>query len=226
MFSNRKLTIQTVILGLAMMGCASDDNIGPNQSCLTGQGNLITETFTLGDFSSIAFAPHANLLLTQGATQSVVITGQSNVMDELIVRVINDQLQIETDRCVRDIIPLEIEVTIPDVEALSMAGIGSITTKNALNVDELTLDIAGVGEVTLMGEADNFDINIAGVGEVYAFDFSVNSCQVDIAGQADIEVTVSDVLNVNIAGSGTVFYKGDPTIDSNVSGSGTVVDAN
>ena len=222
----KKTTIQFLWVALFMVACATDDDFGRNQPCISGEGSLTSEVFTLNSFSRIAFAVPGNLLLTQGATQSVEISAQPNIFNELIVRVVNDELQIELDRCVNNMTPLEIEVTIPDIEALSITGTGSINAQNALDVDNLSLSIAGVGDITLIGNADVFDIDIAGSAEIHTFDFEVDDCQIDIAGQATVEVNVTDVLTVNIAGSGTVFYKGDPTITSNISGSGMLVDSN
>jgi len=83
-------------------------------------------------------------------------------------------------------------------------------------------EIAGSGKLYLGGMVENSSYNVAGSGKVFAFDLETANTKCEIAGSGNMEVTVSNSLNVNIAGSGSIRYKGEPEISKSIAGSGSI----
>ncbi|NND08910.1 MAG: DUF2807 domain-containing protein [Saprospiraceae bacterium] len=243
-YFNLKFYVPIIFIGLLghfTTGCFIDDAF----DCERGNGNDITETFSVRDFTGVRLTMDANVFITQGEVQDVTITAQANIIDELQLRVRNDVLIIDTDRCIRDFNEVDIFITIPEIRELSLSGSGKIIGENTFLVEDIELNltgsgdidlgleaeyirgaISGSGEVTLEGKGRSLDYRISGSGDLSAFDLFVRQADLTISGSGDMEVFVEEFLDVRISGSGDVMYKGNPEIDSRVSGSGNVIDAN
>lgn len=84
-------------------------------------------------------------------------------------------------------------------------------------------DIAGSGTLVLGGEAEKVSLSVAGSGEIKAFALQTKELFCSIAGSGDVEMSVSDKIDVDIAGSGKIRYKGNPTeIKKHIAGSGSI----
>ena len=217
------LRFKYAILSLLFLAACSDDDT----NCVTVSGNLVSETRELADFHSVSFEGVGNLFITQESPQSVRIETRQSIMPLLKTRVNNGQLNIELEDCITgQIDKLDIFISIPDIENLEIDGVGSITGQNAFDLDNLEIEINGVGDVTVNGTTDRLEINSSGVGNVHAFELVSNICEVNITGSGNVEVTAETDLDVIISGTGNVYYKGTPSIESNISGSGNLIDAN
>jgi hypothetical protein len=193
---------------------------------IKGEGPRVTKTLNLDDFSKIALSFGAEVHLSQGNKQKVVIKAQQNIIDLLDKEIRGDRWRIGFENKVnlKSHDGIDIYITLPEVEALSIAGSGSIIGETAFkNLDDLEISIAGSGDIELEGTGDDLEVSIAGSGDVKLRDFKVNDCEVSIAGSGDCEVHVDGKLAVSIAGSGDVKYKGSPDkVQSKVAGSGDV----
>ena len=216
-----------IILSVAILASCDEDGGLNNDDCLESLGTVVSEERELADFSAISLSGVANINLTQGSPQQVTVVTHEELIDAIETTVSNDQLAIEMEFCSNeDIDQLDINITIPDISALSISGIGNITSTNDINVDDLDLVITGVGGMDLQGAVDNLDIVSQGVGSISAFDLVSNNCDITLSGTGNVEVTVNTQLDVVISGAGNVLYRGNPNIDSNITGVGNLVDAN
>ncbi len=235
-----------VLLALSILGsgCCFDDNDGIF-NCEKGQGRTVERELNLPNFDGVELAISADVFITQGPEQEVVVKGQENIIDMLERDVRHGVWEIEFDGCVRDYNSLEVYITMPVIAELAISGSGDIIGENVFEVGDIKLDISGSGNmdlglladdidarisgsgnIRLEGEADRFDIGISGSGDIDAFPLQVNRADIHISGSGDVEVFVIDHLNVNISGSGDVLYKGDPILDVSISGSGEVKEWN
>lgn len=215
-------------------------------SCIDGEGETISDELLLDDFTRLKIKIDADVYLTQGETQKVVVEGQQNIIHSLDLDVNDDQWEIELDGCVDDYNGLKFYITMPKISELNISGSGMIYGENEFKLDYLKLrvsgsgdidiameectdldtKISGSGDIKLTGITENFDLKISGSGDYDAFDLKSEDGDIEISGSGDAEVTATDELEVKISGSGDVYYKGEPDLDIEVSGSGDVVDAN
>ena len=82
-----------------------------------------------------------------------------------------------------------------------------------LDVRNLAVTIAGAGDLTLSGTADNVDIIMSGAGNLNALGLETRVTSINMAGAAMVTISCSDELSVIAGGVGTVEYRGSPTID-------------
>ena len=217
-----------LILITLFYSCSSDDdNGGPLPiNCLDGQGLVVMETRSVQNFHSINNTVFADIFISQGPQEDLVIEAQQNILAELETLVVNNELIITVKRCVDIDQAIKIYITVPDIRNLKLNGVGEIVSQNDFNIPSLNVVLAGAGNFTLDGTVNDLNIELDGVGNVMAFQLESNNCDVSIAGVGDVEVFVNDELNVVITGSGIVYYKGNPIINSNITGTGSVVDSN
>lgn len=220
-----------VLATLLSFSCGGDINVSypdnfSNNHCLNGLGSIVNEMREVPDFQRIRSTIFADILLTQGPKEDLIIKAQPNILRELTTEVANGELTLRFNRCVNITQPVAVLITVPEIRFLTLTGVGDIIAQNNLDLNDLTLNLSGVGDINLGGSATNLDVLLSGVGAVRVFDLITEDCIIVISGSGDAEVTVNDNLDVTISGSGTVYYKGNPTIHSSITGVGKLVDSN
>jgi hypothetical protein len=108
-----------------------------------------------------------------------------------------------------------------DLAALNLEGSGIIDC--ASDVQSLTSQIEGSGEIRINGSALNSDLKVIGSGHLRAGELNTDVCKANISGSGIIDTDVNNSLDVTIIGSGIVNYFGNPVITSYISGSGKIV---
>ncbi len=236
-----KYLLALFMISVFQSACILDNAI----DCEHGRGDAVVETFDLDRISEISLRMDADVFLIPGDFGEITVSGQANIIDEIDFKIRDDKLIIDNHRCLRNYSKVEITITLPEFRALSVSGSGEIRTLDRFVVDDVELhlsgsgllmvdmeaddvecQISGSGEVELLGFGDDLDVRLSGSGELKAFDFPVRRSSIFISGSGDVEVDVSDFLDVRISGSGDIYYRGNPEIDSKISGSGRVIDDN
>jgi hypothetical protein len=209
---------------------------------IEGEGEIVEATLYPDDFTGFVNAIAADVYLTQGRRQEVVVQAQENIIDNIRLHVNDGIWLIEYHDMVRWAQPVKIYITVPDLTKAAISGSGSIIGLTAFNnlenldlvisgsgdldleteSDELNVRISGAGDLDLSGTTEYFDILISGSGSIDAYDLETREAEITISGSGNVFLDVEDYLKVSISGSGSVFYHGTPEIDSHITGSGTV----
>lgn len=224
-------------------GCFSDDDGFFN--CERGEGDAVTESFSIDDFEGIELDIAADVYITQGDNFSIEVQGQQNILNELELEVKGDILDIDFDDCVRNYDDLMFWISMPELDFVRICGSGRIFSENFITANDIVLEISGSGDIDLglsaddietkisgsgkillEGTANDLDAVISGSGDVRAFDLISEKVDCRISGSGDMEVHATDKLDVKITGSGDVYYKGNPEVNVDITGSGDVVNAN
>jgi hypothetical protein len=202
-------------------------------------------------FSEISLRVPAKLYLRQGEKQSIEIVAKESTLESIITEVKDRRLIIRfpsTSYVWKDYTPgkVEIFVTVPEINALSVSGSGDIINDGEINTRIIDLSISGSGrmflkelkaervkaaisgsgDMELAGSGKTVDLSvvISGSGNFKGLDFESVDVNVKIAGSGDAFVYAANSLKVRAAGSGDVTYKGNPSIDQSVMGSGKVIE--
>jgi hypothetical protein len=194
------------------------------------------------EFSGISLGIPADLYLSQGSPQKVVIQASEDQFDKIETTVKDGVLRIKTDSYRTRFKDVKIWITIPDIESLQLSGSGTIIAETPINSEELDMrvsgsgnikikeldgdeveaSISGSGNVYLAGTADEISIKISGSGSMKASGLSVDECDAKISGSGSCEIDATGELDAVISGSGRVTYFSNPEVDAVVSGSGKV----
>lgn len=233
-----------VVIMLLLVSCESDS------VRISGEGPVVTKTITVAEFTGIDLAGSANIIISQGAAQTVEVAAQQNIIDRLETNVSGGIWTVKLEDGSYTNYDLTIYITVPVINSLLVSGSGNIKVNDFTDQDDLELTITGSGNIetnafggcqnlsvtvtgsgNVMGRKDfadlkNMTVHISGSGNFQGFAIVSDNCHISIPGSGVCFVTVNDALNISISGSGSVFYKGSPTITQNISGSGVVMNAN
>lgn len=201
----------------------------------------------LPSFSEISLRIPGTVHLEQGAKQSVSIKADESTLEEIITEVKGRTLIIRfktQNFFLRPFNPgkIDIYITVPEIDALSVAGSGNLTGKS-VNTRILDLAVSGSGDISLgqlsserikaaISGSGNISIDrgytkelnavISGSGNFKGADFEAEDVDARISGSGNCTITARKILQARVSGSGSIMYNGDPQIDSAVSGSGRI----
>lgn len=238
-----KLFIIIVTIGL-LQACSS---VFTDKSCTEGIGDVITEEQQLtGTIQKVYSGIAGNIFITQGNEQKVLVQAQANIIPLLNLTIVDNELRIEfkDDNCV-DNTTINIFVTTPTINQVTLAGSGNIEGQNKwdtsnleivlsgsgnikanINSNDVNTSVAGSGNIVLTGNATKQNLRLTGSGNYRAFGLVNDQAVINLTGSGNVEVQTKQTLTVTISGSGQVAYKGSPSITQNITGSGKLTNAN
>jgi len=221
------------------------------KSLLTGLLILVTtigysqKSFDVSGFDKISLSSSFKAYVNIGSEFEVTAEGDEDDLEDLEVYVKNDRLIIKR----KDGwgwnwggANITMNITLPEIEGLSVSGSGSLVVNDKFDADDLELAVSGSGKMELntdarvveasisgsgkiyaTGTSEEIDIRISGSGDFRGEDLKVAHCEARISGSGSCEIYATESIDAKISGSGSVRYGGDPKkVNSHSSGSGKV----
>lgn len=204
------------------------------------------ETRNLGDFNEISLALPANLYLTQGTKNEVIIEADEDLLAKIETEIHGTSLNIQFEKWYnyKGIGSINIYITIKDIQKLVVSGSGDIIAKSSIKsdklsfivsgsgsvmIDDLTISdvyamITGSGDIRIKGKskAKEIEVTVTGSGDFESTEIEFEVGDLTITGSGSIQTAVLKELDADITGSGRIYYKGNPLIDANITGSGKI----
>ncbi len=201
-----------------------------------------TEERKIGSFSKVVLATSANAYVEQGNQLSVKLVGDASAIDKIITEVKGGKLIVRQKKREKNkdwyrnngnlISEIKVYITSPEIEELFVAGSGNITVSNPLKSADMTLRIAGSGNIEIAGltaalvdatiagsgnivsgslvKSDDLDLNIAGSGNVVIAEIATGTVDLSIAGSGNTQLKKGEVkgaVEIEVAGSGDFLGK-------------------
>ncbi len=198
-------------------------------------------------FSAVSLKISGTVYLEQGNNQSTRVEASETALEELVTEVKDRTLIIRfrnNNTFWRSFNhgKIEIYVTVPDIEALSVSGSGNIESSNIksrimeftvsgsgdisvgnLNSERIKATVSGSGNIYLGGgSADEFSSAISGSGKIKALDLETSNADIKVSGSGNCTLTAQKSLKARVSGSGGISYKGSPQLDTHITGSGRI----
>ena len=220
-------------------------------SCITikvdsvkGSGNVITQSFEVGDFERLNFSGIGRIELTQGSSTSLEVEAEENIINALKIETTGNKLHIGMKRGYFNIVPTRdiiFRLTVTDLDKIDLTGAGAVvcdsfeTEKLSIEssglgsidmdivAEDFEVSISGAGKVSMAGKVDTQKISISGVGNYSAKDLVSRVCEIDISGAGKAGVNVTETLDITMSGVGNIEYVGNPSISQNISGVGGTI---
>lgn len=233
------LILSILVLFLGAISCVDD-------IFLEGNNDVRSEFRAASGFDEIASSGDFKVVVKPGSEYSVEVKAESNLLSFIETEVSGSTLKIKT-RGVHSLItnhPVEIFITTPVLDGISLSGSGLIKTGSFLS-DEFKIALSGSGDIDtqvtcevmhanvsgsgtiyLAGQASNSELVVSGSGKIKSFDFEQDLCNAVISGSGNMYVNVDETINARIWGSGMVFYVNTPLVHTSITGSGGVVNSN
>lgn len=209
----------------------------------------VTKQIKIDDFDRLEVAGSMDVVYKQvKGKPSLEIYTADNIVDLVKTEVVNGTLKIGFKKGYSiSYNKLIIRVSSEDINAISLAGSGSIDLANGVKTNKMNISLAGSGDVmgknifcqedlriALSGSGDvsmqqlacnQFDVSLAGSGDVLMKDVNVHTAKVSLAGSGCVEIYgKTDKSHFELAGSGEILAAGFEAREVNVSiaGSGDV----
>jgi hypothetical protein len=210
------------VIALATLACSF--SVGsPNP--ITGSGVVEKEERPSKAFNRIELQGSADVEVTIGETQSVVVEADDNVLPLIRTSVSGGNTLVinwKPNTNIRNYQTVRVIVTVPSLEAVKITGSGNVTV-NGLKAADVRFDLPGSGNITAVGQADRLRINLGGSGNIFCESLQTRDVTVDLTGSGNIQVYATDSLDVTVRGSGNVFYRGNPAnVEKSTPGSGNI----
>lgn len=210
---------------------------------IKGDGNVITETRSVGNFDGIEVSGAFDIYITQDNSYTVKVETDDNLQGYVITEVQGNELRIRPENHV-NLRPtrMKIYVSAPVFKSLEASGACNIYSQNKLsssekmdielsgssdvvldiNAPEVEASLSGAGSVELKGETKELNIDGSGSSDIRCFDMKADNVSIDISGAGSAEVFANTKLDVEVSGSGDIKYKGSPSVQQRISGAGSV----
>ncbi len=187
-----------------------------------GSGQMVTELRDIGSFDRIESNIGADIIVSIGATQSVSLTYDDNLIGYVTTKVRGRKLVVESSRSFSSSRDCQIKIVVPQLEEVSVGGSGKIEVVG-LDADRFAVEIDGSADVVASGEVGELVIEVNGSGNVDTRDLVAGEATVEINGSGDVNVMARDYLTATVNGSGDIVYTGNPgQVVKNVEGSGRI----
>jgi len=213
---------------------------------IEGNGIVRSEMRDAEGFDEIASSGDFIVSVMPGNSYSVEITAESNLLPYISTNVDGKTLKIRTTgiHSLRQNEPIEIFITTPVLNGLSLSGSGLIETgsfrstdfnlsvsgsgdiKTKISCDKVKANVSGSGTIFIEGDAINTNFVISGSGKIKTYNLLQDQCEAVISGSGDMYINVSQLIDARISGSGRIYFISHPVIRTSISGSGDVVDKN
>ncbi|ATY32909.1 head GIN domain-containing protein [Sphingomonas psychrotolerans] len=203
-------------------------------------GSGATRTFAATGFTGVELRGSDDVDVKTGANFAVTAEGDTKVLDQLDIRVVNGTLRVarkdskwfSNDRGAR------VHVVMPRLTAAAVGGSGDLTVDRAegdfggavsgsgnltiadLRAGSADLSVAGSGDMSVAGSASKLSASIAGSGNIDARRLTAANADVSIAGSGNVFGTVKGPASVSIVGSGDAELGGGAKCSVNAVGSG------
>lgn len=205
-----------------------------------------TQSRQVSGFTSISSSGSFNVHVKVDGTESLKITGDESIINDIETTVSNGKLKIGT----KDKISwrlfnnkkVDIYITAKSLSGLSNSGSGNIQldgnlTGNAeikasgsgniiaaANASDLQISVSGSGNITSSVNANQLDAAVSGSGALN-LNGNVKTADIKVSGSGNIRAKElkTDAVGATISGSGSIYIVANKSINARVSGSGRLV---
>lgn len=218
-----KLGLYIAVLLLLVSGCEFEQK-------LEGNGSITTKRIFVQDFTELDIDGVFNVYLKQEDDFRVEVITDENLQYLVEVDQISDVLYIKTDEeSDYQATQMDVYISVPDISYINLEGVTALYSEGTLflsdlsvdknntgylqlniNLNKLTLNSYGSGDIELFGKANQTIIYNSMVGNIDAFNFITNSMNLIHDGTGNIEIFVLESLEIALTGVGDVYCKGNP----------------
>jgi hypothetical protein len=200
------LPLLSIGLIIGLTGCVI---INPSQ--VRGSGIAKTEKRTVPAFDSLDVNYAGAIEVRSQEQESLKISGDDNIIPFITTEVKQGTLYIQSSKGYSPRQNLKVMIGTPDLKRFVFDGVGEANLSNVKN-DRIEIDIRGVGSFKASGETKEANITLSGVGNVDAKNLRAVNATVDSNAVGNVDLYVTEKLDVKASGVGAVNYYGNPKI--------------
>ncbi|WP_295937229.1 head GIN domain-containing protein [uncultured Alistipes sp.] len=155
---------------------------------LRGSGDMTTRTIVAPDFDRIEAARAVKVVITDEATDKIVIEADDNVIDFVVVKVKDGRLFASIDNSIKRLSNAEVTVTIPSngrIRSLEASSAAKISSDVLLTADKFSLDASSAAKIRVSIKATDCNIEASSAAKIDARVEAVN-CRVEASSASKV----------------------------------------
>ncbi len=222
--------IKTSLLSLSMLALSSSIAAAQN-----------SRNVGVKNFNGIAVSSGIDLYLNQGASETLTIKGDADLIKDVVVEqnggdvTIKYKEGINWGRLFKNQ-SIKVYVNYKNLKSLTASGGSDVYTENTLKADvlhvrasggsdvklalackDLSLTISGGSDADLTGSGENMTVSASGGSDVDAYGYIVNYAKVNVSGGSDANIYVNKGLEAGASGGSDINYKGNASLKKTTS---------
>ena len=181
---------------------------------LAGDKKRVTTSYELSGFERIDIAGVYDVDVRVGPDYSITLTGYAEEMERVEASVRDSVLYLASADGKRrwgggDNREIEADITLPSLEGLNVSGVveGAI---EGVDAEQFSIDLSGVGDISLEGECGVLYADVSGVGDLEAEDLQCGSVFVEVSGVGSASVHAREKVSADVSGMGSIDVYGSP----------------
>jgi hypothetical protein len=189
---------------ILITSCISSQSFLP----VKGTGSAVDKNFDVSGFQKIDVSGGFDVTLTQGSSESVVLSAQENLFESIHVEVIQGVLKIYTENNLMPTKPLKAKIMFREINKLNVSGGGDVVADN-IKATDLEIGITGGGDLTANINAGELNCKISGGGDAKVKGITT-LFNIDMTGGGDLdsEITAGSFL-CRLSGGGDLTLRSD-----------------
>lgn len=188
---------------------------------IEGSGVAATEERAVTPFDSLDVRGAFTVAVRCGTAQSVILTGDDNLLPHVTFEVRGSRLVVDTDAKVSPRTAFKLDIGVESLVAVEGSGAVDMTIAG-LDTEHFNAEFNGVGDLRASGRAGKMDAVLNGTGNLDCMELITGMTSVTINGAGDAELHCTEKLHAEINGTGSVTYLGNPEITQSISGIGSL----
>lgn len=191
---------------------------------IEGSAVPVEQTRDVPPFTAIELSGEGEVVVHVGGRQSVLVTADDNLVGRVGTTVRRDTLVVSTRGSIEPVVPVTVEVTVPELAAATLSGVGAIDL-DGVRATRLRLRLTGVGLVDATGTVERLEASLSGVGEATLGSLVAQDVVATLSGDGRLAVHATRSLEGHLRGAGVIVFAGDPeTVTRDISGTGAIVE--
>jgi len=187
-------------------------------------GPKVSESRSVGEFSSIDLRGAGTLDVLVGQPHSVTVEASADTLKDLETRVQGDRLVIDA----RDESfwlrngTYRVRITVPRLDSLVVSG-ATDASIHGFSGGNTKIVVSGAGDLEASGTVDSFDAVTNGAANLNLSQLTATDVRVVVNGAGNAKVQASGRLDATVNGVGNIEYRGHPTdLKTAVNGVGSI----
>ena len=186
-----------------------------------GSGIAASEDRQVGRVERLAIDGPVDVVVRQGATPSLTLTADDNIIDLVRVRNEGGTLSLATTGSFRTRMGISATLTVPRLDEVKINASGDVDFEN-WSAEAIDLVIGGSGDIVLNGRTERVRALIGGSGDIDLAGTRASYVDADIDGSGSIRVPSVRKLDATINGSGRIEAGEVGELDAVLNGSGEI----
>jgi hypothetical protein len=212
------------ILALALAACTGLAPRASTPGTVQGEGAVTTEDRTTDAFENLSVGAGIRVEVTEGATLSVTLAAQPNLLPLISTLVTDGQLVVNVaSPGFSTSEPVTLTVVAPDLRSVTLSG-GAMGTLATTATDALTLDVSGGAVLEATGTTRALALTASGGAQAHCGGLEAETATVTASGGAQAELNVVGELSGDVTAGATVRLTRKPaSLDVTTGGGGLVI---